>query len=168
MKVWMLFGSLTYFLIVVIFGYSLSNNIEGNIEYMIFWMLYIATILTISILASSFFMSLSLKDLKGIPGERGEIGDSGERGETGVCEINCRDKIGYNIIINAINGKTIICDVNPTKISLGCVNILEKSDIFKLNPKENIIKAIANGRKIFEIKPIINNNIRFYKIIKKI
>jgi len=105
MKVWMLFGSLTYFLIVVIFGYSLSNNIEGNIEYMIFWMLYIATILTLSILASSFFMSLTLKDLKGIPGERGEIGDSGGRGETGECEINCRDKIGYNIIINAIKDR---------------------------------------------------------------
>ena len=105
MKVWMLFGSLTYFLIVVIFGYSLSNNIEGNIEYMIFWMLYIATILTLSILASSFFMSLTLKDLKGMPGERGEMGKPGEQGKNGTCEINCKDKIGYNIIMNAIKNR---------------------------------------------------------------
>lgn len=105
MKIWMLFGTLTYFLIVVVFGYSLSSNIEGNIENMIFWMLYISTIFTISILVGSFFMSLTLKDLKGMPGERGEKGEPGEQGKTGTCEVNCRDKIGYNIIMDAIKNR---------------------------------------------------------------
>lgn len=105
MKIWMLFGTLTYFLIVVVFGYSLSSNIEGNIENMIFWMLYISTIFTISILVGSFFMSLTLKDLKGMPGERGEMGEPGEQGKNGTCEVNCRDKIGYNIIMDAIKNR---------------------------------------------------------------
>uniref|UniRef100_A0A6C0EFS9 Uncharacterized protein n=1 Tax=viral metagenome TaxID=1070528 RepID=A0A6C0EFS9_9ZZZZ len=148
MKVWMLFGTLTYFLIVVIFGYSLSGNIESNVEYMIFWMLYISSIFTISILVGSFFMSLRLKDLKGMPGERGEMGESGEQGETGACEINCRDEIGYKIIMNAIKNRL----------------------------KELEAKKRGEGKEITEIQRKMNDYIRYYdnmnlttdEIIKKL
>lgn len=103
----MLFGALIYFLLIVVFGYSLSTNIENNVEYMIFWMLYIATIFTITILIGSFFMSLSLKDLSGMPGERGIMGENGKIGKAGFCDIDCRDDIGYDIIINAIKNRLI-------------------------------------------------------------
>ena len=62
-----------------------------------------------------------------------EIGDVGEQGETGECQINCRDKIGYDIIINAIKNRL----------------------------KEN--EAMKNGRNPFSaIQRKINDNIRYY------
>ena len=133
MKVWMLFGALTYIFIIIIFGYSLSNKIEGNIEYMIFWMLYISTIFTISILVSSFFMSLTLKDLKGMPGERGEMGEPGEKGDSGACEINCRDEIGYKIIMNAIKNR--LKELESTKKGEGNFTELQRkiNDYIKYN-----------------------------------
>ena len=105
MKVWELFGAVAFLLVVGIFGYTLSNDIVNNIEYIIFWMLYLSTILTLSIISASFIMSLSLKDIKGKSGERGPLGTEGMRGDTGICESNCRDDIGFTIIIKALESR---------------------------------------------------------------
>jgi len=67
------------------------------------WMLYIISIITISVLFSGFFINMTLKNLKGPQGQRGEIGDTGEKGDTGICEANCRNNIAITIIMKAIN-----------------------------------------------------------------
>ena len=48
--------------------------------------------------------------------------------------------------INAIKGKIINCEIKPTKNSFGFTNILEKSEMDKPNPRENIINARAIGK----------------------
>ena len=55
---------------------------------------------------------------------------------------------------SATRGKIIIWEKAPTKKSFGCLVILKKSVTVKPNPKENIIKASAKGRKISDIIPI--------------
>jgi len=128
MKIVELFGSIAFLIVVGIFGYTLSNDIVNNIEYIIFWMLYLSTILTLSIIMASFVMSFSLKDLKGKLGERGEMGTEGMRGETGVCESNCRDNIGFNIIINALQHRI----TEKEKIRKGgAILTVEEKDIQK-------------------------------------
>ena len=70
-------------------------------------------------------------------------------------------KLGYKITNKkAIKGNKIICDVNPTITSLGCLKTLVKSETFNPNPNENIIKAmhILNKRVVNSIPCI---NIRF-------
>ena len=78
------------------------------------------------------------------------------------------DKGNIRIIIKATTGKTIIWDPKPIKKSRGCLNILLKSFIVKPKPNENIIKAIAKGRKISDIYPISYNNIRFLLLYKNL
>ena len=58
--------------------------------------------------------------------------------------------------MNATIGKIIIWENRPINKSLGWVKILVKSGIFKFKPKENIINAIAKGKKTEEINPITN------------
>ena len=103
MKVWMLFSSIFFIILVLLFGIILSNNITNFNEYIIFWLLYLTTITTIGILLAGFYMSMTLKDLKGKPGPRGETGDIGEDGMAGLCEEGCRNNICYNIIIKAVS-----------------------------------------------------------------
>ena len=65
---------------------------------------------------------------------------------------NSGGKEGKNLINKkAIIGKIIIWEDNPTKKSRGCRITLVKSAILNPRPKENIINAIARGRKISEI-----------------
>ena len=67
-------------------------------------------------------------------------------------------------------GKIIIWDKDPRIKSLGCLIILKKSWPVKDNPRENIIKAKAKGRKISDIIPIKYKYTRFlviYRIYKK-
>ena len=57
--------------------------------------------------------------------------------------------------MRAITGSKIIWQLSPTKKSFGCFITLVKSVPVSPRPKENIIKAKANGKKISVIIPII-------------
>jgi hypothetical protein len=173
MKVWELFGSIAFLIVIGIFGYTLSNDIVNNIEYIIFWMLYLSTMLTLSIIMASFIMSFSLKDLKGKSGERGEIGTEGMRGETGICESNCRDNIGFNIIIKAMEyrltekenvrtgGKEIDAiemEINDYIIYLDNLNKTDKEIMTLLKEKyKGDTKINEKFKKIGYIQSVIQN-----------
>tara|TARA_Y100000590_G_scaffold424625_1_gene531734 strand:+ start:196 stop:576 length:381 start_codon:yes stop_codon:yes gene_type:complete len=68
---------------------------------------------------------------------------------------NSGDKGHIKSKIIATIGKIIICDINPTKKSLGFLIMFIKSSNVKDNPKANIIKANDKGKKISTIIPII-------------
>ena len=76
---------------------------------------------------------------------------------------NSGGKDGKNIIIKhkARIGKIKIWDNKPIITSLDWEKILVKSEIFNPSPKENMIKAIARGKNISDIMPILYFNIRF-------
>ncbi len=105
MKVWMSFTGVVFLLLIIVFGFSLSSNIFGTYEKLIFWMLYLISIGTTAILIYGFYINRSLKKLKGPRGPRGEPGDSGEQGITGLCDPNCRNKICDMTILRAIGRK---------------------------------------------------------------
>ena len=105
MKVWMSFTGVVFLLLIIVFGFSLSRNIIGTYEKLIFWMLYLISIGTTAILIYGFYINRSLKNLRGPRGPRGEPGDSGEQGITGLCDPNCRNKICDITILKAIGRK---------------------------------------------------------------
>ena len=105
MQVSLFFGALFFIIVVMTFGTMLSSNIENINEFIIFWLLYITTVVTFSVLLSSFYLNLKLKNLKGPRGPQGEQGDQGSQGETGKCETGCRNDICSMIIEKAISRK---------------------------------------------------------------
>ena len=67
----------------------------------------------------------------------------------------------------ATMGSIIICEIAPIKKSLGCLITLEKSEVVKARPRENIIKANAKGKNRSEINPIIYISLDSSYFIKK-
>ena len=72
-----------------------------------------------------------------------------------------------NTSSKATMGRIIICEIAPIKKSLGCFITLEKSEVVKARPRENIIKAKAKGKNKSEIIPILYISIRFFLFYKK-
>ena len=105
MKVWLSFTGVVFALLVIIFGFALSNNVFGTYEKLIFWILYLISIGTTAILIYGFYINRSLKKMKGPRGPQGDAGDKGEQGITGLCDPNCRNNICDMIILKAIGRK---------------------------------------------------------------
>ena len=79
-------------------GLELSSGIDDMVMYILFWMLYIITIITFVniLLVGNYY--ITMKDKTGVPGIQGKQGDSGEKGTAGLCEDNCRDSICENAL----------------------------------------------------------------------
>ena len=107
-------------------GLEISKDINEFIIYMLFWMLYIITIMTfisIVLVANYYF---AMRNKTGPPGIAGREGDRGEKGEAGLCDITCRDSICENKINKMITDK--LKEKNPTKI-IKMNNVYVKSKI---------------------------------------
>jgi hypothetical protein len=117
-------------------GIELSKNIDSTVINLLFWMLYITTIITSVniIIAAVFYLNMRYKT--GPPGIEGPRGDRGTGGSSGICTANCRDDICYKSVIDSIqqtlnqkiNNKTI--PLNNTYI-LGKVKQMCSSDEYK-------------------------------------
>jgi len=109
---------------VLYFGLKISENIYHSTLKAFFWVLYIASILTIgNILATGIFYNV-LRFKKGLPGDQGRIGDYGDLGYTGMCDTNCDSKLCSLEIMDSLNkyysnliskalGKSAILNDNP-------------------------------------------------------
>lgn len=88
---------------IVYFGLQLSKEIYHPTLITFFWILYLASVLTIInvIATGAFYNILRLK--RGIPGDQGRIGDKGDFGETGVCDVQCDSKVCIVTIMDSIN-----------------------------------------------------------------
>lgn len=86
----------------VYFGLKLAEPIKHPILYLIFWLLYVISILSLLniITSGAFFVVLRYKrGPPGIPGPKGEKGPSGKSGE---CEETCKEDLCQKTIIDKL------------------------------------------------------------------
>ena len=101
--------------VTFVIGVNLSNEITNNTLYLLFWFMYLITIMTIIAIGMSIVFYFVLKDKKGPSGPRGDSGDSGDTGEVGKCTEGCRNQICYKKTIEIINTEVNILAGNPDK-----------------------------------------------------
>ena len=88
---------------VLYLGLKLSESIIHPILLIFFWVLYIASVLTVSnIVATALFYNV-LRYKRGVPGEQGRLGEKGDLGFTGVCDVGCDSKVCNITILQNIN-----------------------------------------------------------------
>lgn len=87
-------------ILAVYFGLKLSEPITHPVMFLMFWLLYFITILSILnvITSGAFFMVLRYK--KGPPGIPGEQGEKGEKGDSGNCEETCKEDLCQKMILD--------------------------------------------------------------------
>jgi hypothetical protein len=99
---YILFIAIIGIVIAVGVGLELSSGIDEFVISILFWMLYIITIITfINIFLVSYYY-LNMKDKTGPIGNKGPVGDRGEKGDTGLCDATCRDNVCEKNINNMI------------------------------------------------------------------
>ena len=150
--IYILFIATIGILIAIGVGISLSKGIENFIEYVLFWILYIVTLVTFIniILLGKFYFTM--KNKSGIPGDRGPQGDSGDKGDIGICDPNCRDNICANKLNELIVNKLTSAN-NGAVVKMNNIYIKSKiqqmcaSDEFKqlapYNGPQNLINYIT-------------------------
>ena len=146
------FYGLIGILISVVFGISISSTIESTYMYILFWMMYILSILTIINVLMTFNYYSEMRNKKGPPGRRGEPGERGEIGDAGKCDTGCRDNICYNNILDHVN-KYLQSKASNKLFKLRNIYIKQKikqmcgSDEFKqmapYNGPNNLIKYLC-------------------------
>lgn len=112
-----------------IIGNILSNKIDDPTMKVLFWFMYLITIMTIAVIGMVIFFYFILKDKRGPPGMRGVVGEGGEGGDVGKCQQGCRNQICYKKTIKSIN--TIVNKLagNPDKeILVKNVYIMNKAN----------------------------------------
>ena len=123
---YILFITILGIVIAVGVGLELSNGIDEFVIYILFWMLYIITIITfINIFLVSYYY-LTMKDKTGPIGAKGRTGERGDKGEAGLCDAACRDGVCENKL------NKLIFDELKTKQNGGAVyvnNVYIKSKI---------------------------------------
>ena len=85
-------------IIAIGLGIQISQGIEDFIIKVLFWLLYIVTIITFINIILVIGYYINLKDKTGPPGPPGSQGDRGNKGDAGKCDIGCRDGICENQI----------------------------------------------------------------------
>jgi len=84
-------------------GIKLSEGINHTTLLVFFWIIYIATLLTIGNAVSTIFFYNVLRTKRGIPGDPGRVGDKGESGSAGLCDFTCDSKACTINITNGLN-----------------------------------------------------------------
>lgn len=123
-------------IISVVSGVFLSKGIKDNITYLLFWLMYMTTLILIVAVILNFAFYKELLGKRGQVGPRGESGDPGEKGETGLCELGCRNKICTTQIMKDI--QKYVTDLAGHPVEIKNMYIKEKvkqmcnSEEFKL------------------------------------
>ncbi len=81
----------------------MSEGITHPSLLIFYWVVYIATILTIANAVSTVFFYGVLRSKRGMPGDQGRVGDKGEIGLPGMCDTGCNTKACNVSIITNIN-----------------------------------------------------------------
>jgi hypothetical protein len=141
---------ITLVLIISIFiGYYLSYKIIDTTEYVLFWFMYILSLLTLFNIVGAGYYYASLKNKVGPRGPRGPQGDAGEVGASGQCSVSCRN----NSCQLGIQQK-IIDTINTLERSYGDPGDLTvETDLRNPYIKEKI-KAICNSEEYQQMAPI--------------
>ena len=110
-------------------GLEISKGIDEFILYVLFWFLYIITIITFIniVLVGKYY--ISLRNKTGMPGVKGVQGEQGDRGDPGKCDTGCRDNICEKTLTDTL--KKILKEKN-NGIDVSINNIYIKSKIKQL------------------------------------
>jgi len=86
-------------IILIGVGLEISEKIDETIIVVLFWFLYIITIITFIniVLVGKYYFTLRNKT--GTPGVQGEQGERGDKGDSGKCDADCRDQYCYNYLL---------------------------------------------------------------------
>jgi hypothetical protein len=97
-SIYILFMAVIGIIMAIGVGMQLSNEIDDFIIYVLFWMLYIITIITFVniVLVGNYYLTMRYKT--GPPGPQGKSGKQGHKGDSGLCDEGCRDKVCENSI----------------------------------------------------------------------
>lgn len=134
-------------------GLELSSGIEEFVIYVLFWMLYIITIVTFINIFLVVNYYLNMKKKTGPVGIEGPQGDRGEKGEVGLCDPKCRDIICEtqinDLILDELKKKITTGNVKINNAYIKSkVRIMCGSDEFKqlapVNGPQNLINYIKN------------------------
>ena len=138
-------------------GMEISKEIDEFIIYVLFWMLYIITIVTfvnIILVANYYF---TMKNKIGPPGLQGKKGPRGNKGDAGLCDADCRDIICEDTI-NGMILKELTDRNNGVAVKINNVYLKSKvrlicsSDEFKkLAPYNGPYNLINYIKSIWEI-----------------
>jgi hypothetical protein len=136
-------------LLSISLGIYLSYKITDTTEYILFWFMYILSVLTLCNIGGGLFYYSTLKNKVGPRGPRGPQGDDGDSGEYGQCSVSCRN----NSCQIAIKQK-IIDTINELERSYGDPGTLTvDTDLRNPYIKEKI-KAICNSEEYQQMAPI--------------
>ena len=133
-------------------GLELTNGIDEFVIRVLFWMLYIISIITFVNIFLVIMYYLNMKHKVGPVGQQGLPGDRGEKGDTGICDTTCRDTICEtqinDLILNELKKKTdSVVKINNVYIK-SKVHLMCGSDEFKQlmgnNGPQNLINYIKN------------------------
>jgi hypothetical protein len=157
MIIYILLG-LVLLTITVFIGIKMSEGITHPSLLIFYWVVYIATILTIANAVSTVFFYGVLRSKRGIPGDQGRVGDKGDTGLPGVCDTGCSTK-ACNV--------SILKNINNTYASLlRDYKIIKDTNTPTIKNREIIdnIKLICNSdpyKQVTSIKPgnMVNNYI---------
>ena len=83
-------------ILIILYGVSLSSNIDNVIELILFWLMYILSVATFVNIAITIYYYTIMKNKKGPRGPHGERGEKGDRGDAGTCSLSCRNDICEN------------------------------------------------------------------------
>lgn len=88
-------------IIAIGIGLEISKNIEETVIVVLFWFLYLITIITFIniILVGKYYMTMRNKT--GPPGPQGKQGEQGDKGDAGKCNADCRDQYCYNYLLGS-------------------------------------------------------------------
>ncbi len=141
-------------LVFLVFGNIISKNIYNPLIYLLFWIVYTITVLTLMNSGVNLYTYLVINKKQAPPGERGPQGPDGDEGNTGECENNCRIKqyikkimndleLKYNDILKTARGKE---SNPPRKIN----NKFIKATITRICTSSQF-KEIAQSRNIDDL-----------------
>jgi len=160
-------------IIAIGIGLEISKGIEETVIAILFWFLYLITIITFIniIVVGNYYWTMRNK--KGQPGLPGKQGDRGQQGEAGKCNADCRDQYCYNYLLGAdgIIPKTLQTLNQGVNVDLNNIYIKSKvaqmcgSDEFKqlapYNGPNNLVRYLGSIWEIW-IKLIYNAGGKLY------
>lgn len=118
-----IFALIVIFVLSIIVGLHLSDNIQNDVIYILFWIMYAVSFITIgSLVMVSYFYNV-LRKKQGPPGPQGIIGENGEPGDKGSCETGCQNNECNRILMESLIAQINKDAGNPTP-PIKCNNIV--------------------------------------------
>lgn len=138
-------------------GLEISKGIEEFVIYVLFWFLYIITIITFIniVLVANYY--ITMRNKTGPPGQQGPSGDRGDKGQAGLCDSGCRDSICENALTDLLkqelqnknNGVRV--DINNIYIKSKIKQMCSSDEFKQLAPYNGPINLINYLKDIWKI-----------------